>query len=1111
MDNNSLFERIRFRGEPQANPASIVTSGEARFTLLTGRLVRLEWAQEGRFEDRGSYAFPTRQGPEPAFRVERDGGWLVIHTDHLTLRYLTGSGAFNAENLSIRFHLDGEERVWQPGMPNPGNLRGTRRTLDVCVRDAALEEGLLSRDGWALFDDSHKVLFDPTDGWVAPRPDYPLQDWYFAAYGRDYKAALAEYARFGGAQPLIPRFVLGAWWSRFWAYSAQDLKDLVNEFAAHDLPLDVLVVDMDWHTPHSWTGYTWNREFFPDPDEFLSWVHSRGLRATFNLHPAEGVQPFEAIYPQFAAAMGQRVDPNAQGTAAPANPEALPGASVRTEAPAGIPFQITNKRFVKNYFELLHHPMEAQGVDFWWLDWQQGESSEMKGLDPLPWLNHLHYHDLTRGGKRGMLYSRWGGLGNHRYPIGFSGDTVVGWPALQFQPYFTATAANVLYGWWSHDIGGHMGGATEPELYARWVQFGALSPCLRLHATKDPQCERRPWLYPPEVFEAAKAAFHWRYRLIPYLYSQAAAAMESGLAVCRPMYYDDPQAEAAYVARNQYYLGDQMIAAPVVSPADLLTGLAAVDVWVPEGEWIDYQTKELLHGPDWRRLCADLQRMPMLVRAGGILPLAADFPTDPAEPAGPDWPDGAPSSLTSDRQPKDRLVLAVFPGAGGSTRLYEDDGVSLAYQAGEHEWTEIRTRMPSPERWEVQVAPVQGRCPVLPETRSYEIRLEGSRRPLDVQVDGQPVSTWQYDPDSLRTTIQVPARAKRQPLLVTALGDGPLSALGAGHNHKLLLADARRLLQAPDLPDDLDEAGLLAAALAAPAPLQRNALARLGGPFWQVQEFAAPEAAGQQLGRVIVGGPHGPHGGETYDLELRFKLEQAGQASEEHRVIRPGLQGDHIFPAPFAYRGPAGALCWEVETRLIWRGQELVSCYRSSPLFPTIHTWQVRFYASPGSAPTPAHVLEQVRSLDPDPAWQTFRQAPEDLTDLAQPLRVMLAREQPGQAAGAYLAATITSPDRRDAALLFQGGGEHEFYLNGQRLDGPVAESPHSAQPFNNFPWLGPTRLLAGLRLQPGANTLIVHTRPWPDQPGSWSFGAALASPSGEIFSDLAYGPTKKY
>ena len=468
---------VKAQDNPVAYSPSVVNLDQARFTILKPALIRMEWSEVGQFEDRGTYAFPTRYGPTPNFTAQVEAGVLAVDTGALRLRYAQDGGRFSADNLSITFDFSDESHVWKPETAVPMNLRGTRRTLDVCEGDAALEEGLLSRAGWALFDDSSSVVFKHEDGWVAPRPGYEVQAWYFFGYVRDYKAALADYARFGGSIPLIPRYVLGAWWSRYWAYNDQDLKDLVQGFQEHDLPLDVLVVDMDWHTPHSWTGYTWNRELFPDPPAFLRWVHEQGLRTTLNLHPAEGIQAFEEIYPEFAGAMG--VD--------------LAGGKP-------IPFRITDKEFVKHYFELLHHRMEDDGVDFWWMDWQQGESSEVKGLDPLPWINHLHFCDSTRRSRRGMLYSRWGGLGNHRYPIGFSGDTYVTWESLQFQPYFTATASNVAYGWWSHDIGGHMGDATGPELYARWVQYGALSPCLRLHGTKDPRTERRPWKYPDDTF-----------------------------------------------------------------------------------------------------------------------------------------------------------------------------------------------------------------------------------------------------------------------------------------------------------------------------------------------------------------------------------------------------------------------------------------------------------------------------------------------------------------------------------------------------------------------------------------------------------------------------------
>ena len=698
---------------------------------------------------------------------------------------------------------------------------------------------------------------------MAPRPEHALQDWYFFGYGHDYPGALAEYMRFGGKIPLIPRFVLGAWWSRYWAYSTQDMKDIVAGFEQHDLPLDVFVIDMDWHLPNTWTGYTWNRELIPDPPALLDWLHKKGLKVTLNLHPAQGVQHFEEAYPEFARQMG--LDPASQ---------------------QDIPFRITDKRFVRSYFELLHHPMEDMGVNFWWMDWQQGDLSEMKGLDPLVWLNHIHFQDTARHGGRRMVYSRWGGLGNHRYQTGFSGDTVVGWPALQFQPYFTATACNVGYGWWEHDIGGHMGGATEPELFARWVQFGALSPALKLHGTKDPLTERRPWMYPERVFEVCKTAFHWRYQLAPYIYTMARLAADTGVSLCRPMYYNYPEAEDAYAARYQYFYGDQMIAAPIVFPADPANGLAATDVWAPEGEWVDYTTKEVYTGPGWVRLVGDLARLPMLMKPGAILPLAPDF-------EGP-YPSGMASG-NLDQQDRSRMLLAVFPGKEGRFRLYEDDGSSENYQQGECEWTEITTRMPELRRWEVRIAALEGRCPALPEERAWEIHLEGSRRPERVLVDGVESQDWRYQPSTLTTVILLPRRSKREAITIEAIGASSLVAPGKARNRSLALADAARLLGTAWRGSSPDS--LMAEAL---EKGNAGAVARLGGPLVRFIEFVTPEETAQQLGRVIVGGPH--KRGETYDLEAVFTLYQAG-GPVKSVVQLAGLSGSRILDTPFAFTG----------------------------------------------------------------------------------------------------------------------------------------------------------------------------------------------------------------
>ncbi len=1033
MTTSELYERIRFRGQPIAHPDTVVTRGNTRFTILTPRLIRLEWSETGAFEDRCTYAFPTRYTEiPPKFIVEEDNGALVINTGALTLHYTPTIAPFDANNLSITFALNGEPVTWTPGMPNPQNLRGTRRTLDECEGDAALDEGLLSRAGWTLFDDSKNVIFDE-DGWVGPRPDFALQDWYFFGYGHDYKAVIAEYLPFGGNAPgdnipLIPRYILGGWWSRYWAYSEQDLRDLVAEFESHNVPLDVFVIDMDWHTPKGWTGYTWNRELFPDPPAFLKWLHEKGLRVTLNLHPADGVHPHEEIYPQFAEALG--IDP---------------------ESGEPVPFRIADKNYVRHYFEMIHHPMEDAaaagdgGVDFWWMDWQQGEISEVKGLDPLPWINHLHFNDIKRKGIRPMLYSRWGGLGNHRYYIGFSGDAYVLWTALQFQPYLTATAANVAYGWWSHDIGGHMGGATEPELYARWVQFGALSPVLRLHSTKDPRAERRPWGYPEPYSTAAMDAFRWRYRLIPYLYTMARITVETGLALCRPMYFEHPEADDAYVARFQYYFGDQMIAAPIVTPADPQTGLASVAVWLPEGTWIDYQTLETFTGPRWITITGDLNRVPMLMKAGAILPLAPEFVPQP-EPR--------MKSGTTAAQPLDHLELAVFPG-DGAFRLYEDDGLTEGYLRGHYEWTAMATRQPDAHTWTVTIAPVEGHCDALPDARGYTAALHGCARPARVTVNGTEAAC-DYDAATLTAWIVVPKQPKSQPVIVTVVSDEPVVALD---------------------------------------------VQRAGAPFAHFIQYSTPEEAAQQLGHVILAAPGA---GDVYSVEITFTLHRGG-AMETQTVRIDETTASHVIPTPFAADGIAMTL-WEARVTLYWQGAAIHSDFRSAPLFPAIPAWRAMLYDCDEVTLAPADVVDAAGTPNPDLSWRTFAQDLARTVNYRRAYFTHLWRDhwaaiRAGTALATYLTATVVSPESRETVLAFTANSPVTIYVNGEQVAEDVAAAIDSVHGL----FVHGTRRTVTLPLRAGKNTLLVHcAAPRRERP-YWHFGAALLSPSGEPLTDVVY------
>ena len=508
--------------------------------MLTPQLIRMEWSADGKFEDHASFVFINRPaGAEVRVRSNEERLESSAHDQDQRLwrsHYSpTGDGHFTADNLSITLTVDGKQVVWHPGLADPENLQGTTRTLDGALGSKTkepIEPGLVSRSGWALVDDSTRPLFDSADfrfieGEKSPWPwvmERPASEKPGSTPTGTSSATATTTARRWATLCVSPaasrcrRALPSARGGRATGLTpTRNSTRLVRGFRENDTPLDVFVIDMDWHISEDqlkamgetdqsgqrlgWTGYTWNKLLFPDPDEFLKNLHDEGLKTTLNLHPASGIQPWEAAYPAMARAMG--IDPATKKY---------------------VPFDITDKNSATNYMNLVLHPLEKQGIDFWWLDWQQEPMmTKLPGVNQTWWLNYVHFTDQQREGKRPLLFHRWGGLGNHRYQIGFSGDTISVWDSLAFQPWFTATAANVGYAYWSHDIGGHMPGAVDPELYTRWVQFGAFSPILRTHTTKNPDTERRIWAYPEPYSSVLRSAFQLRYALQPYSTPRRAA------------------------------------------------------------------------------------------------------------------------------------------------------------------------------------------------------------------------------------------------------------------------------------------------------------------------------------------------------------------------------------------------------------------------------------------------------------------------------------------------------------------------------------------------------------------------------------------------------------
>ena len=717
----------------QAAANVVYQDDHVRFTLIDEGTIRLEYAPDGKFVDNKSFVAVIREYPKVACSVKNGARQVAVSTALFKLVYKKGSGPLTKDNLTIAgTRALSTPFVWQPGMVQKNNLKGTYRTLDGYdgseyqysnpKQQMPIEDGLLATDGWTLIDDSHRLLFDGDSDWewVTERQSAEgAQDWYFMAYGHNYKAALQSFTKFAGRVPLPPRYAFGYWWSRYWSYSDQDFRDLIANFQRLGLPLDVLVIDMDWHpiSPEAgggWTGWDWNERLFPDYKAFLNYLDRQGVKATMNLHPADGVRPYEKKYQEFMQRLGKN-DGQAHE------------------------FLGSDKQYVRALFDTYLHDYMADGVDFWWLDWQQWpKDRKIESLDNVFWCNYIWFSDMERNGdKRPMLYHRWGGLGNHRYQIGFSGDAFITWESLRFLPYFNATASNVLYGYWSHDIGGHMskqrGTPVEPQLYTRAMQMGQYLPVLRSHSTKDPALNKEPWAFDQTTRQRLANVINGRYALVPYIYTMARKTYESGLAICRPLYYDSPDAPEAYEYREEYMFGDNMLIAPITSEVDPQDGYATVKVWLPAGQWLEYETGRLLQGATVCERRFTMDEYPVYVKAGSILPYF-----------------GKVSNLSGTDQP---VIVRVFPGADeGSFSLYEDNGEDKNY-ASEYATTPL-SYVRQANRLVITIGQRKGQYKNMPAQRHYYVSLPCQKAPVSVACNGHSLP-FTYDGLNLETTVDL--------------------------------------------------------------------------------------------------------------------------------------------------------------------------------------------------------------------------------------------------------------------------------------------------------------------------------------------------------------------
>jgi alpha-glucosidase (family GH31 glycosyl hydrolase) len=402
--------------------------------------------------------------------------------------------------------------------------------------------------------------------------------------------------------------------------------------------------------------------------------------------------------------------------------------------PPRIAFDLSNERQAEVFMRDLHEPLMQQGVAVWWVDGGSG-AVDMPGLNKQLWTNKVFYdysEQLT--GRRGFILARYGDWGSERYPAYFTGDTYSQWPVLAYEIGFTARGGNVLVPYITHDIGGFHGGRIDFDLYARWIEFGAFSPLLRMHSDHENPHDgnlRMPWVYGPKGVALMRKYFTLRTQLIPYLYTYVWRAHEESLPILRPLYLEYPDLEAAYRHSHEYFLGEEMLVAPVVDPS------GNQSIYLPPGEWIGFFTGQRYAGDRSFSAHYAVDDTPVFVREGAVIP-------------------EQPASVSSDARPLDELIVNVYGSGAGRFDLYEDDGVSLAYRDGKFARTALIYLTASDGWHHLTIEPTQGTFAGQPSARAYELRIHATGRPSAVSVNGREVRGWRWDPVQATAVVQLP-------------------------------------------------------------------------------------------------------------------------------------------------------------------------------------------------------------------------------------------------------------------------------------------------------------------------------------------------------------------
>lgn len=674
-----------------SNPKAVFSGVNYRITVLSERLIRFEYSIGGNFSDEPTLRVSNRNFKVPKMKVDQDNKYLVITTKYFIMQYAKEKpfkGPNFAPDSNLKVKLVNTDKLWYYGHPEARNFKGSAYSIESDNEKTILENGLYSTDGFATLDDSLTPLIDE-DGFIIENKKDRV-DMYLFMYRRDFGLCLKDYFTLTSFPPLIPRYALGIWWNRDIIYNHEDTKKLVHTFDKNEIPLSVLLLNEFWHKKdkenynlHK-TGFTFNPELFKEPKDFTESMHNLGVRVGVNIDPIDGITPYEDSYQVMASELGVLEDKN-------------------------ININIYDRNMIVSYFKHLINPLYKQGVDFFWLDYDDDKMT-------LAGLNYYHYKDFEQfNDRRPLLLSRNPGIAAHRYPIHYSGRTSVSWDTLKYLPFFDANAANIGLSWWSHDVGGYQGGVENSELYIRYVEALTFSPIFRFSAKRGAFYKREPWNWDMLTFTIVKDYCHLRQSLIPYLYTEAYKYSKTGIPILQPLYYYNPEIYDEPLYKDEYYFGTELLIKPITKKKDNVMNRSVERLFLPRGTWYDFKTGKKFIGNKRYVTFYKTEDYPVFAKTGSIIPLAIL------------------NENLNDTNPPKGLEIHVFPGASNVYKLYEDDGVTELHKKGYFLQTSIEFNYMAND-YTLTINPVEGKTGIVPAKRDYKIRFRNTRVPEKVEV-----------------------------------------------------------------------------------------------------------------------------------------------------------------------------------------------------------------------------------------------------------------------------------------------------------------------------------------------------------------------------------------